>query len=186
MDKVTLFEQSLHLLGDREYKRDSPAGRECDLWFPAVLREALNFGAWTFAARRRTLDAASPGIYPLPDDCLRPLHINHSAFELIGHDICLHTTFQPAPEGGLELTYISDTFAAAEDLPDTSPLFLRGLTLLLAARMAPKITGQLQLSLTLEEAARAALAEALHQDALAQHSNDQHPLERILTLSLLN
>lgn len=41
--------------------------------------------------------------------------------------------------------------------------------------MAPKITGQPQLSFTLEEAANSALAEALHKDALAQHSNDQHP-----------
>lgn len=185
MDKVTLFEQSLHIIGDREYKRDSPTGRECDLWFPAVLSEALNFGAWSFATRRRILDASSSGVYPLPEDCLRPLKINHSSFELIGRDIHLHVTYQPVPDQGLELTYITNALARAEALPDSQPLFLRGLSLLLAARMAPKITGQPQLAFTLEEAANSALAEALHMDALSQHSNDQHPLEHILGLSIV-
>ena len=185
MDKITLFEQSLHILGDREYKRESPTGRECDLWFPTILKEALNFGAWSFATQRRTLPPSSPGIYHLPEDCLRPLRINHSSFELIGRDIHLLTTYQPTPDEGLELTYISDSLGKAEILPDSQPLFLRGLSLLLAARMAPKITGQPQFAFTLEEAANAALAEALHQDALSQHSNDQHPLTRILGLSII-
>lgn len=126
-----------------------------------------------------------PGVYRLPEDCLRPLKINHSSFELIGRDILLHTTYQPEPDNGLELTYITNALGKAEILPDSQPLFLRGLSLLLAARMAPKITGQPQLSFTLEEAANSALAEALHKDALAQHSNDQHPLERILGLSIV-
>ncbi len=72
MDKVTLFEQSLHILGDREYKRESPTGRECDLWFPIVLAEALNFGSWSFATLRRILPPVSPGVYRLPEDCLAP------------------------------------------------------------------------------------------------------------------
>ena len=97
----------------------------------------------------------------------------------------LHTTYQPEPDNGLELTYITNALGKAEILSDSQPLFLRGVSLLLAARMAPKITGQPQLSFTLEEAANSALAEALHKDALAQHSNDQHPLERILGLSIV-
>ena len=121
MDKVTLFEQSLHILGDREYKRESPTGRECDLWFPIVLAEALNFGSWSFATLRRILPPVSPGVYRLPEDCLRPLKINHSSFELIGRDILLHTTYQPEPDNGLELTYITNALGKAEILPD-SPL----------------------------------------------------------------
>lgn len=185
MDKITFFEQALHTLGDREYKKDNPTGRECDLWFPSVLREALNFGSWSFATRRRMLEADAPDSYPLPEDCLRPLKVNHSCFELIGRHIYLNALFQPAPDKGLELTYISDTLGRTENLPDTQPLFLRGLTLLLAARMAPKITGQPKLAFTLEEAAHAALADALHQDALSQHSNDQHPLSWIMDSSLV-
>lgn len=185
MDKVTFFEQSLHILGDREYKRDSPTGRECDLWFPTVLKEALNYGAWSFAARRRVLEADESGAYLLPEDCLRPLKINHSCFELVGRYIYLNRLFQPAPDDGLELTYISDSMGRAETLPDTSPLFLRGLSLLLSARMASKLTGQPQLAFSLEEAARSTLMDALHQDALSQHSNDQHPLKWILDASLV-
>lgn len=186
MDKITLFEQSLHILGDREYVRDSPTGRECDLWFPTVLAEALNYGAWSFAARHRRLSPNADGSFPLPEDCLRPLKLNHSSFELIGREIHLNTSLAPMPDKGLELTYISGAMGRVEDIPDSQPLFTRGLSLLLAARMAPKLTGQPQLAFTLEEAANAALAEALHKDALAQHSNDQHPLERILQTSILN
>lgn len=123
MDKVTLFEQSLHILGDREYKRESPTGRECDLWFPIVLAEALNFGSWSFATLRRILPPVSPGVYRLPEDCLRPLKINHSSFELIGRDILLHTTYQPEPDNGLELTYITNALGKAEILPDSQPLW---------------------------------------------------------------
>lgn len=185
MDKITFFEQALHTLGDREYKRDSPTGRECDLWFPAVLKEALNFGAWSFATRKRVLEPVSSGKYLLPEDCLRPLKINHSCFELVGREILLNVMFQPAPEGGLELAYISDSMGKGEALPDSEPLFLNGLRLLMAARLAPKMTGQPQLAFTLEEAARSALGEALHQNSLSQHSNDQHPLEGILRSSIV-
>lgn len=184
MDKVTFFEQALHTLGDREYKRDSPTGRECDLWFPAVLREALNFGAWSFATRKLVLEPVSPGKYLLPEDCLRPLKINHSCFELVGREILLNVMFHPAPDV-LELTYISDSMGKGEELPDSEPLFLNGLRLLMAARLAPKITGQPQLAFTLEEAARSALGEALHQNSLSQHSNDQHPLVGILGASIV-
>lgn len=185
MDKVTFFEQALHTLGDREYKRDSPTGRECDLWFPAVLKEALHLGSWSFATRRCVLKPNEGGFYPLPEDCLRPLKINHSCFELMEREIYLNVLFQPAPEEGLELTYISDSLGRGEALPDSQPLFLRGLRLLMAARMAPKITGQVQLAFSLEEAAHAALGEALHQDSLSQHSNDQHPLEWVLRSSIV-
>lgn len=186
MDKATLFEQALHTLGDREYKRDTPTGRECDLWYPTVLHEALNYGSWTFATRRRTLTASAPGIYPLPADCLRPLKINHSSFELIGREILLNAAFHPMPDAGLQLTYISNGLGIVEALPDDQPLFVRGVMLLLAARMAAKITGQPQLALQLEQLATAALAEALHKNMLAANSNDQHPLDRILQTSIID
>lgn len=185
MDKITFFEQALHTLGDREYKRDSPTGKECDLWFPGVLREALNYGSWSFAVRKCVLEPNERGFYPLPEDCLRPLKINHSKFELMGRNIYLDVLFHPAPEEGLELTYISDSLGRGETLPDDEPLFLNGLRLLMAARLAPKITGQPQLAFSLEEAARSSLGEALHQNSLAQHSNDQHPLKWIMDSSIV-
>ena len=52
MDKVTVFNQALAQLGDREYVKGSPAGRTVDLWWPTVLQEALLFGAWTWATKR--------------------------------------------------------------------------------------------------------------------------------------
>ena len=40
-------------------------------------------------------------------------------------------------------------------------------------------------NLNLEQMAAAALSNALHQDALTQYSNDQHPLKDILERSIL-
>ena len=75
MDKVTFFQQSLQTLGDREYKRDSPTGKACDLWFPSVMHEALNYGAWSFATKTTELPPEEDGTYTLPEDCLRPLDV---------------------------------------------------------------------------------------------------------------
>lgn len=86
----------------------------------------------------------------------------------------------------LTLRYISNALAKAEHLPETQPLFIRGVSLLLAARMAVKITGEPQLALNLEQMAAAALSNALHQDALTQYSNDQHPLDDILQSSIIS
>lgn len=52
--------------------------------------------------------------------------------------------------------------------------------------MAVKITGEPQLALNLEQMAAAALSNALHQDALTQYSNDQHPLDDILQSSIIS
>ena len=65
MDKVTFFQQSLQTLGDREYKRDSPTGKACDLWFPSVMHEALNYGAWSFATKTTELPPEEDGTYTL-------------------------------------------------------------------------------------------------------------------------
>ena len=70
-------------------------------------------------------------------------------------------------------------------MPGDQPLFVRGVTLLLAARIAVKITGDQQLALALDQMASVTLADALHKDALAQYSNDQHPLADILNSSIV-
>lgn len=179
MDKVTLFEQALQTLGDREYKRDSPTGKTCDLWFPTVMHEALNFGSWSFATKEVTLPPSNQNTFPLPEDCLRPLFIDARHYQIIGRNI------QAGDTKSLFLRYISNALTKAEHLPETQPLFVHGVCLLLAARIATKITGQPQLALNLEQMAEAALSEALHMDALTQHSNDQHPLADIIKNSII-
>lgn len=184
MDKVTFYQQSLQTLGDREYKRDSPTGKACDLWFPSVMHEALNYGAWSFAAKTMELAPEEDGSYTLPEDCLRPFRIDALRYRIDGKKIIVEQA-RNAGKSTLTLRYISNDLAKAERLPETQPLFVRGVSLLLAARMAVKITGQPQLALNLEQMASVTLSDALHKDALAQYSNDQHPLADILQASII-
>lgn len=182
MDKVTFFQQTLQTLGDREYKRDSPSGKACDLWFPSVMHEALHYGPWSFATKTTTLSPNPDGSYTLPPDCLRPFKIDAARYRIDENKIIVE---QPRTKHTLTLRYISNSLAKAEHLPETQPLFVRAVSLLLAARIAIKITGEPQLALNLEQMATNSLANALHQDALYQYSNDQHPLDDILHTSII-
>lgn len=186
MDKVTFFQQALQTLGDREYKRDTPTGKACDLWFPAVMHESLNYGAWSFATRSADLSPQDDGTYILPEDCLRPLKIDAMRYRIDGQRIIIEQSWYSRGEKNLYIRYISNALAKAEHLPETQPLFVRGTCLLLAARIATKITGEPQLALNLEQMAAATLSDALHKDALAQYSNDQHPLTDILQSSIIS
>lgn len=184
MDKVTFFQQALQSLGDREYKRDSQTGKACDLWFPTVMHEALNFGAWSFASRSVELESDGDGVYLLPEDCLRPLKVDAPRFRIEGRRVFLEG-LRFNGDRRLYVRYVSNALAKAEFLPETQPLFVRGVCLLLAARIAPKITAEPQLAMSLEQMAMVALGEALHKDALSQFSNDQHPLADIINSSII-
>lgn len=185
MDKVTFFQQALQTLGDREYKRGTPTGACCDLWFPTVMHEALNYGAWSFATRSVDLSAEEDGTFLLPEDCLRPLKVDAVRFRIDGRRVIVEQSWTSRGDKALFLRYVSNALAKAEWLPEDQPLFVRGVTLLLAARIAVKITGDQQLALALDQMASATLADALHKDALAQYSNDQHPLADILNSSIV-
>lgn len=185
MDRVTFFQQALQTLGDREYKRDTPTGQACDLWFPTVMHEALNYGAWSFATRCVDLLPEFDGSFLLPADCLRPLMVDAMRFRIDGRRVVVEQSWNSRGDRSLFLRYVSNGLAKAEFLPEDQPLFVRGVMLLLAARMAMKITGEPQLALSLEQLGATTLAEALHKDALAQYSNDQHPLADILGSSIV-
>ena len=84
MDKVTVFNQALAQLGDREYVKGSPAGRTVDLWWPTVLQEALLFGAWTWATKRVEMER-SVMRHPIPDEVARSEVLpDHSPFFIKG------------------------------------------------------------------------------------------------------
>lgn len=185
MDKITLFNQSLHKLGDREYYRDTPSGKECDLWFPVVLHEALMFGAWSFASKEVMLHPASDNEFVLPVDCVRVLYVGAPLYRILERRIKITPVgYFPPHEGRLPVRYLSNDMAKEERLPEQEPLFCRGVMLLLAARIAPKLTSEAQLAMVLEAEATNVLRDALHRDAIQQCSNDQHPLRDILNNSI--
>lgn len=185
MDKMTLFSQALSTLGDREYVRDSPTGNACDLWFPDVMHEALLFGAWSFATRRETLQPLRPGVYRMPSDSLRLLSVDALRYELVGDEIHVESSWGRVGEDGLDVKYISNRLAKTEELPENQPLFCRGVMLLLAARVSPKVTTKMDIAMALEAQAKDVLSEALYRDAQMRDSNDQHPLADILNSSII-
>lgn len=184
MDKVTLFSQALHKIGQREYFRDTPSGKECDLWFPQVLHEALLFGRWSFATRETTLQSDTPFRFQLPADCIRVLKVGAPRFRIVGRELIIEEHPALRDSRTLPLTYLSDSIALQEHLPDTEPMFCKGVMLLLAARIAPKLTSNPQLAAALDQDATETLRRALHENAVQQWSNDQHPLKDILNSAL--
>lgn len=184
MDKVTVFNQALAQLGDREYTKDSSTGRAVDLWWPTVLREALLFGAWTWATKRVELDHSIMR-HPLPEDCLRVLRVGADLFRIEGRELVIERYGKRAAGSDkLVVDYLSDEVARSEVLPDHSPFFIKGVVFILAARCALKLASSAQLAAALEAQGETFLRKALHWDACQHSSNDQDPLTEILNSSI--
>ncbi len=184
MDKVTVFNQALAQFGDREYVKGSPAGRTVDLWWPTVLREALLFGAWTWATKRVEMDR-SVMRHPIPDDCLRVLYVGADLFRIEGRDLVVERYGKRAAgTDKLVVDYLSDEVARSEVLPDHSPFFIKGVVFLLAGRGALKLASSPQLAAALEAQGEAFLSKALYWDTCQHSSNDQDPLTEILSSSI--
>lgn len=180
MDKISFFNMTLHLLGDREYFRDTPSGIECDLWFPQVYHDALSYGAWSFSSKLIDISKNKHSRFDLPEDCIRVLSVSLDRFSLVGREIVPN---HPKTET-ITLRYISNDLAKQETLPEQEPKFTRALSLLLASRIAIKITSSQQLAILLEQQANEALRDALHHNVSQFASNDQHPLADLLNNAL--
>lgn len=182
MDKVTFFTQVLQYVGDRQYKEGTPGFDACNLWFPDVMREALKFGAWSFAtvAKRLEREEGREG-FELPEDCLRLLKVSAERYRKLGRRI--YPEDEKLEE--LEVEFVSDGFARVEHLPKEEPRFVQGVRLLLAGRIMAKLEGDLGKGVQLERMAWESLEDALHDDVVQFASNDQHPLEDIVNNSIL-
>lgn len=181
MDKVSFFNQALGLLGEAEYVAGTPGFDACNLWWPDVMREMLRSGAWSFATKERTLDYNEREAgYVLPQGCLRLLWVGADRYVILGRVV------RPEVDAreGLKVRYVCDELAQVEHLPSVSPRFIHAVRLLLAARIAPRVTGDVRLSQQLEAQAWAAQEEALHEDVRQFGSNDQHPLSDIINASI--
>ncbi len=160
----------------------SPAARLCYTHYHPVRREILCTNRWTFATTLATLanDTApqtSPSIeHRLPDNCLRVLEVSSNDWSLRGR--CIY-----CPEHQIRLLYIADV----EDPALFDPLFIDAF----ATRLACKLCIPLTSSTTAREALtqeynRLSLPQAAHVNAVQAHSNDSHPLNKILSHSLTN
>lgn len=184
MDKSTACQHALALLGELNFEKHTAPKSACDMAYADVVRFANNAAHWSFARERRTLSPmATPTgkyrAYLLPADCLKIISLTDTAtgtkipnWELYAGRIEIKSESIDT----VDLTYTSDLLAAQQHLPDQAPDFCQYVIHLLAARIAPTITGQIELATHMEQKASYHLAQAIYQDARQHGSNDQAPL----------
>lgn len=185
MDKATACQHALALLGETNYEKHAAPSSACNLHYPDVLRYANNATHWTFARARRTLTPlakpAQDGIraYLLPADCLRIIELRdpatHTKIPKWDKYADRIEIYSPSTDA-VELIYTADLIATGSSLPDSAPDFCQYVIHLLAARIAPTITGQIELANVLEQKAALLLSQAIYSDARQTDSNDQSPL----------
>ena len=177
MDKTTLFNQALSLIGAGRYQQGSGVQSPCELWLPLVLREATVRHNWSFARRVTTITPEADGTYHLPADCMNPLYFRDpttgalpARYIVIGRHI--HTDHT----GPARLIYQSDAIATHQELPDSSPEFCTAVAYLLAARISRECTGTHDAAAHCEQMAEIQFEKAITRDAQADASNKADPL----------
>lgn len=193
MDKVTVWNQALALLGDREYIVGTPSARAVDQWWPSVLREALMLGAWSWAKKRKSIAENTDendkpnGTFTIPDDCIRLLKVGADAYSIIGREIVVERLGNYGgirdirnASGKVLIEYMSDDFARQEVMPDWNVLFTKGVVLMLASKVAIKLSSDINTAQGFEQLGMQWLKQALWEDVVQSQSNDQDPLDDIL------
>lgn len=192
MDKSTACQLALSLLGEHQVKPHTPQANILSQQYTECVRYANSLAHWSFARTKRTLSplssaSATDGIttYAIPADCLRIISLTTTSGERVPKWKIFSNFIEctSAPSDTLTLTYTSDLLSAQADLPDSSPAFCQYVIHLLAARIAPTITGELAIQSELENKAQAYLSQAMTYDAQQDSSNDQSPLNNTLGLN---
>lgn len=176
MDKTTLFNLALSLIGEARYTEQAGVQHPCELWYPLVMREASVRHNWSFARRLTRLTRQADGTYHLPADCMNILYFRDatsrsrpSAYTLIGRQV--HTDLT----GPVLCVYQTDTVATMQELPDSSPEFCTAVAYLLAARVSRRITGGYESAEFCEQMAEVQFLKAITRDAQAEASNKTDP-----------
>ena len=184
MDKSTVCNMALRLIGEHEYVAGTPGYESTELFFPQCYRELLAAHNWSFARRRKELQANERGEYELPPDCLRIVEVRGvSRWRKYGR--MLRPENQDVhPE--IELIYTSSSLANRGEVPEEVPEFVRALVTRLAAYVAVPICNDPQRAQGLMREAREQCYQAMTHDTQQDNSNDQHPLDRILNESITN
>lgn len=194
MNRTTVYTHALHLLGEINYKKHTATDGVCAREYPDAVRLANSIANWSFARSKRVLaplsSKTSDGIYSynLPADCLRVLEVRDTATQMKVNRYSIYGRILEVdghPSDNVTLVYTSDLLACREDLPDEAPQFCQYVIYLLAAKIAPTVTGNIQLAAQLNMEATQRMHEALTADRQQARSNDQHPLGRLLNNNIL-
>lgn len=185
MDKSTACQHALALLGETNFEKHTAPKSACDIAYTDVVRYANNAHHWSFARQKRTLTpiGADPAAhfknYRIPADCLKIISLTNPETNAKIPSWQIFSGIIEIPSSSLDtvtLTYTSDLLSAQTDLPEQAPDFCQYVIHLLAARIAPSITGQIEIANLMEQKAAVILAQAIYKDARQSGSNDQAPL----------
>ncbi len=177
MDKGSYYTQALGMLGDRRYVPGTAEAEACDGVGGQVIGIALDYARWSFATRRAELELDSKGEARLPDDCMRVQDCGLARWEKRGRSIYAAEGYWSGEAGEkFEITYTSDIWAQAVCLPEKEPLFCEACVMLLAAKIAPRLTSQFDLAVQLEQRGMEMLYRAKLKDAQSTDSKDQEPM----------
>lgn len=158
-----------------------PAARLCYMHYHPTRREVLVSNRWSFAIAEATLTSSEdpspessdlPRYLPhaLPLNCLRVLEVSSHGWTLRGRSVF-------CPKQTIRLRYISDV----EDPTVYDPLFTDAFCTLLACKLCIPLTGSTTArQMLMEEYSKIVLPKAAHFNAVQAHSNDAHPLRRLL------
>ncbi|MBR4309951.1 MAG: hypothetical protein IKT79_02885 [Akkermansia sp.] len=185
MDRASVYNAALSMLGDYEYRERAGTQHPCDRWYPLVLRQANARYNWSFAAAQKQLTPirsnAEHSVFEYPKDCLTYTRIiNLDTGRRADNPRRLGPFIYTEPCSAILITYTSNRLASMQYLPDDMPEYCLGVIELLAARIAPVITGNPSLSSQFESLAEQHFMQAITRDAQQLASNKQNPLISIL------
>lgn len=182
MDKVTIYNAALSLLGQNGYREGSGNAAACELWYPHALAAANARYNWTFATRRKTLhplEGESQGnesVFEYPADCINYTHVrNNDTGDRAADPRRIGNRLVTEPCSSVTLTYNANCLATMQELPDTMPEFTLGVIELLAARIAPEVTGNPAYAVEYENRAEQHFMQAITRDAQQLASNKRDP-----------
>lgn len=183
MDKSTACAMAMNAIGKTSYASGTPGGEACDLYFGQIYTELLARHDWSFARRRVTLKKNDDGAYRVPPDCLRIVELTGLRnWRIYNEHICPEEG--AVPEGDVVIVYTSSQLADMGLVPNRVPMFARVLVLRLAAALAAAVSHDDKKSEYFLSMAHRELLEAMTLDTQQDNSNDQHPLNMMISNSV--
>ena len=192
---LEICNRALSKLGQRQIsglsQPSDPVSMQCSLLYHPARRETLCACRWSFAVRTESLmplpvlngvEELMPPFtvqYALPTRCLRVLDVPLRKWSLSGRRLLA----LGRAEDALTITFIDNV----EDGCVFDPLFTDALVCRLAEKLALPVTGSQSLRQSLlNEYHKVLLPQAAHINQVQYQSNDQHPLDDILSRSLFS
>lgn len=180
MDKTTLINSALTLLGHTEYITRDANTNTADLWLSQVLAQANARYNWSFTMAEKDLTPISrnhlESVFDFPADCLTIIRaVNCDTGRPCDRPRRIGNTIKTEPCGGIRITYNSNRLATMQELPADAPEFTQGVIELLAARLAPIITGRPELGPQYEQMAEGHFLQAITRDCRHQRPTAWDP-----------